>query len=1444
MTHIYNNILRWSIRGMLSAVVLLSLFSLTTTTTQAQDPVWTVNAPESDWFGTGNTERGMTFNPATGHIIVASRQGGVKPAVINAATGAYLNDLDNTGIAGGTFAFNQIRATQDGQIFTANLTTASASSNIKIYRWADESSAPTLIYDATYAADTRFGDSFGAYGTGNDVTLLLSGTNPGVILKFAWDGTALTLADEWTVDQNDGRGGFSHHTVQISDDGDLGVMITGSGISPSIISLTDGSDYIPALSSDEVPSGTFNSVMYADFAEFGMQTLIVTGPASSDKKFYAFVPSALAPDVMVKVGEMGPFDANTNGNNTGGVVIDDENGMIYIMNTNNVLSAYDVYDFIDYPTPANLIFSEYIEGSSNNKALEITNLGDTEVDLSYYQIMQSSNGNGWQYYHEFAEGAVVDAGDQYVLITDQVSADLFPAEAADEVLGFPSPIHFNGDDARALIFIGRTDTTILDVFGEPDNDPGSGWDVAGESAATANHTLLRKPSVTTGNTTPLASFGTSKETSEWIVKDQNDFSNLGMPTTIDPVIVTFRVNTSTMPDTLRENHFMQIRGGFSGPDVADAASTGMITWDSMSRHMYNEGGDYWWADFPMSPGDTLNYKFWAGTSPETALMNGTEQGWESGDNNVFILPADFAGADTTSDLQFYETRTAPYPSHEDSISLFFRVNMGPAIKAGNFNPATDSVGVRGSFDGWTSGITLKPGANQGDNYFFEGTKQLSLGDAEPITDVSYKFITLSGGQIGWESDPNRTFTMPASDTTLHWDYFDRIGFPSSNANTDPVKVTFTVNMATLMDTLREHHNVQIKGAPVGADGAGTGLGSIITWDSGSLQMTNIGGDLWQASFDMSPGDQLNYKFWAGVDPETPLINGTEQGWESGDNNVFVLPPTASGDTVLPVQWYETRMKPFESKTDSVGIWFRVNVGAEVQLDNFDPETHTMAVRGTPLPLAWDDSAPTLNYEGANGINHFYSGVIYFDSDELAASAPDNRPAQTVKYKFFMNNGTGDGGYESGSDRFVTLGSLSDTTFHWDYFSGKRPSDSPVLSTTLNFEVNVGILEGLGYFNSSIDTVFARGTFNGWGQNQMAFNSFSGTYEASNIPFITTVGADVAYKYYVKWDQSRDDETSVNYLAGITHDGSGWEEPGVTGGGDRLFQIVDAENQPKKSEFFNGVEPKALMTSANVDGGAMTVNFSIDMSPAVQNTSQPFDAANDSVYLFVDTPFFALTNGITVPGDGGDQWLLISDEEREKLRFTDDDADMIYELALELQLPTLNHIGFRVSYGEPTSQDGSLFTHGSGFAAGRRHYQYVQPIVAENGSVSWPSSYTMPTLTWKVDNLDWETPPDYNTPTTSSESEVEIVREFALNQNYPNPFNPTTNISFSLADAAPVKLTVYNLLGQEVATLISGKVMNAGTHTVAFNASSLSSGVYIYRLEAGSFVSNKRMTLIK
>jgi hypothetical protein len=89
----------------------------------------------------------------------------------------------------------------------------------------------------------------------------------------------------------------------------------------------------------------------------------------------------------------------------------------------------------------------------------------------------------------------------------------------------------------------------------------------------------------------------------------------------------------------------------------------------------------------------------------------------------------------------------------------------------------------------------------------------------------------------------------------------------------------------------------------------------------------------------------------------------------------------------------------------------------------------------------------------------------------------------------------------------------------------------------------------------------------------------------------------------------------------------------------------------------------------------------------------------------------------------------------------------------------------------------------------------------------------------------------------------VPTEFNLMQNYPNPFNPTTTIRFALPKESSVRLTVFNILGQEVASLVQG-TMTAGFHKVDFDASKFTSGMYIYRIEAGNFVSVKKMVLMK
>ena len=100
-----------------------------------------------------------------------------------------------------------------------------------------------------------------------------------------------------------------------------------------------------------------------------------------------------------------------------------------------------------------------------------------------------------------------------------------------------------------------------------------------------------------------------------------------------------------------------------------------------------------------------------------------------------------------------------------------------------------------------------------------------------------------------------------------------------------------------------------------------------------------------------------------------------------------------------------------------------------------------------------------------------------------------------------------------------------------------------------------------------------------------------------------------------------------------------------------------------------------------------------------------------------------------------------------------------------------------------------------------------------------------------------------TPASAVEGETEIPANFKLEQNYPNPFNPTTSISYSIPKTAFVTLKVYNLIGQEVASLVN-EIKDPGNYKSTFDASKLSSGIYFYRLEAGNFVSIKKMALMK
>ncbi len=149
---------------------------------------------------------------------------------------------------------------------------------------------------------------------------------------------------------------------------------------------------------------------------------------------------------------------------------------------------------------------------------------------------------------------------------------------------------------------------------------------------------------------------------------------------------------------------------------------------------------------------------------------------------------------------------------------------------------------------------------------------------------------------------------------------------------------------------------------------------------------------------------------------------------------------------------------------------------------------------------------------------------------------------------------------------------------------------------------------------------------------------------------------------------------------------------------------------------------------------------------------------------------------------------------------------------------------------------------------RRSYQYYDDTLDCTYSTSSPA-YTGARLGYPAGDLNWypaKLAQWLSDPRVTNVQEPEaqsVPTGFSLGQNYPNPFNPSTTLEFSIPKSSHVVLEVFNVLGQSVARLVDG-AMSAGTYRTAFDASNLSSGVYLYRLKAGEFVQARKMVVMK
>jgi hypothetical protein len=158
----------------------------------------------------------------------------------------------------------------------------------------------------------------------------------------------------------------------------------------------------------------------------------------------------------------------------------------------------------------------------------------------------------------------------------------------------------------------------------------------------------------------------------------------------------------------------------------------------------------------------------------------------------------------------------------------------------------------------------------------------------------------------------------------------------------------------------------------------------------------------------------------------------------------------------------------------------------------------------------------------------------------------------------------------------------------------------------------------------------------------------------------------------------------------------------------------------------------------------------------------------------------------------------------------------------------NNRGFEIQRSNDGEFETIAFVEGFGTTTEFHTYAYTDQNV-DAGKFSY-----------RLKQLDFDGTFEYS---NVIEVEVPLLRDFTLDQNFPNPFNPSTTITFSLPEATEVSLTIYNTLGQRVAELVNTK-LEAGRYSYEWNASNVTTGMYIYELRTSNFVSVKKMVLLK
>ena len=726
--------------------------------------------------------------------------------------------------------------------------------------------------------------------------------------------------------------------------------------------------------------------------------------------------------------------------------------------------------------------------------------------------------------------------------------------------------------------------------------------------------------------------------------------------------------------------------------------------------------------------------------------------------------------------------------------------------------------------------------------------------------IAVGFSAATGSKSWMSTDAGATWTTmvtPGNTTTnLNSAYFFTstkgfaVGQRAVLAYTPSVEVTFNVNTSSIPDTLKATSTVQMRG-----DGGASG--GILDWNgASSVRFANIGGDYWQAKVRFAPGADFPYKLYTHAQANVGAGHpGEHNGWENdinthgngnrrmvvGQNDTTISIQFVNGSTAQQDQFW----RPY-TESDSLEVTFRVNMQNQ---EDFNPLTQGVGVNGsfqgwgTPSTFklkreANHGNGGSVAYTGPN----FWSGTFKLPLKKANTDTLSAPLSYAYKFVQFNNATPNDYKWESVSDRtFQIKKGSQDTTLYWKWWDdvGVKP---PAGTDTAIVRFSVDMSKAISTNGYTVgDTVQVRYGFASSaalvGTKNLVKVGLSNVFAAtdSSIKGVQIkadgTGKPLVYQYYIVKNGQDFRESYYNF---------GYTGSDVTLAERRLLPLtaksnagVDTSKDQTKANRWPFFRNTRKLTQ-NVD-----VKFTVNLAPAfwqvakgdtlfgIQNTVNVTN--KDSVYKW----------GVAINGPAAGGWnawgqSLIDDAAR---RMVDDgtngDAvagDHIYTKVIKFYKDSLNNVvGQEFKFGiKGGDNEGGKGGFGNNHIENINDAAATATIHSQFGSINplYYNQWNFATETKSVKQIDGATP-----------------TQFELTQNYPNPFNPSTVINYSIPVNGMVSLKVFNVLGQEVATLVN-EMQTVGNYKATFNATSLSSGVYFYKIEAGNFTSVKKMMFLK